>query len=56
MHKVTVQGNVISTPAPSGTILEGITRKSIIDIACDLGYLVNAYSLRSKIREIYFHF
>ncbi|XP_074325922.1 branched-chain-amino-acid aminotransferase 2, chloroplastic-like isoform X2 [Apium graveolens] len=35
-----VKGNVISTPAPSGTILEGITRKSIIEIAKDLGYQV----------------
>ncbi|XP_071715331.1 branched-chain-amino-acid aminotransferase 2, chloroplastic-like [Rutidosis leptorrhynchoides] len=35
-----VKGNVISTPATMGTILEGITRKSIIDIARDLGYKV----------------
>ncbi|KAI7750950.1 hypothetical protein M8C21_027362 [Ambrosia artemisiifolia] len=35
-----VKGNVISTPATVGTILEGITRKSIIDIARDLGYKV----------------
>ncbi|KAL1802400.1 branched-chain-amino-acid aminotransferase 2, chloroplastic-like isoform X2 [Daucus carota subsp. sativus] len=35
-----VKGNVISTPALSGTILEGITRKSIIEIAKDLGYKV----------------
>ncbi|XP_076959982.1 branched-chain-amino-acid aminotransferase 2, chloroplastic-like [Bidens hawaiensis] len=35
-----VKGNVISTPATVGTILEGITRKSIIDIASDLGYKV----------------
>ncbi|XP_021977644.1 branched-chain amino acid aminotransferase 2, chloroplastic isoform X2 [Helianthus annuus] len=35
-----VKGNVISTPATIGTILEGITRKSIIDIARDLGYKV----------------
>ncbi|XVF36480.1 hypothetical protein REPUB_Repub19eG0062200 [Reevesia pubescens] len=32
------KGNVISTPPTSGTILPGITRKSIIDIARDLGY------------------
>lgn len=35
-----VKGNVISTPATAGTILEGITRKSIIDIARDSGYKV----------------
>ncbi|KAJ0547230.1 putative branched-chain-amino-acid transaminase [Helianthus annuus] len=35
-----VKGNTISTPATVGTILEGITRKSIIDIARDLGYKV----------------
>ncbi|KAJ6813795.1 branched-chain-amino-acid aminotransferase 5, chloroplastic-like isoform X2 [Iris pallida] len=35
-----VKGNVISTPATQGTILPGITRGSIIDIASDSGYLV----------------
>ncbi|XP_048227377.1 branched-chain-amino-acid aminotransferase 2, chloroplastic-like [Ricinus communis] len=35
-----VKGNVISTPATNGTILPGITRKSIIEIAQDLGYEV----------------
>lgn len=35
-----VKGNVISTPPTNGTILEGITRKSIIEIARDLGYQV----------------
>ncbi|KAI7746890.1 hypothetical protein M8C21_023473 [Ambrosia artemisiifolia] len=35
-----VKGDVISTPSTIGTILEGITRKSIIDIAQDLGYKV----------------
>ncbi|XP_020227494.1 putative branched-chain-amino-acid aminotransferase 7 [Cajanus cajan] len=35
-----VKGNVISTPATDGTILPGITRKSIIDIAIDLGHQV----------------
>nr|XP_043636683.1 branched-chain-amino-acid aminotransferase 2, chloroplastic-like [Erigeron canadensis] len=35
-----VKGNVISTPETVGTILEGITRKSIIDIARDYGYKV----------------
>ncbi|KAI4299223.1 hypothetical protein L6164_032703 [Bauhinia variegata] len=32
-----VKGNVISTPETLGTILPGITRKSIIEIARDLG-------------------
>ncbi|XWS25462.1 hypothetical protein CRYUN_Cryun27aG0070300 [Craigia yunnanensis] len=36
----TLKGSVISTPPTSGTILPGITRKSIIDIARDLGYQV----------------
>ncbi|MQL79491.1 hypothetical protein Taro_011922 [Colocasia esculenta] len=35
-----VKGNVISTPATQGTILAGITRKSIIEIARDYGYEV----------------
>ena len=35
-----MKGNAISTPAAEGTILPGITRKSIIDIAVDLGYQV----------------
>ncbi|KAE8008212.1 hypothetical protein FH972_004746 [Carpinus fangiana] len=35
-----VKGNVISTPATLGTILPGVTRKSIIDIALDSGYQV----------------
>ncbi|CAN4095309.1 unnamed protein product [Withania somnifera] len=35
-----VKGKTISTPATSGTILEGVTRKSIMDIAHDLGYQV----------------
>lgn len=35
------QGNVISTPATNGTILEGVTRKSIIEIAKDHGYQVS---------------
>ncbi|XP_055821260.1 branched-chain-amino-acid aminotransferase 2, chloroplastic-like [Solanum dulcamara] len=35
-----VKGKIISTPATSGTILEGVTRKSIMDIAHDLGYQV----------------
>ncbi|KAL8490232.1 hypothetical protein ACS0TY_025947 [Phlomoides rotata] len=35
-----LKGNVLSTPTANGTILEGITRKSIMDIAPDLGYHV----------------
>ncbi|KAJ0981845.1 hypothetical protein J5N97_010100 [Dioscorea zingiberensis] len=35
-----VKGNIISTPATYGTILPGITRKSIIEIARDQGYQV----------------
>jgi len=35
------QGNVISTPAVKGTILPGITRKSIIDVAVSKGFQVN---------------
>ncbi|KAJ9674140.1 hypothetical protein PVL29_023598 [Vitis rotundifolia] len=35
-----VKDNVISTPATGGTILEGVTRKSIIDISLDHGYQV----------------
>ncbi|CAL9768274.1 unnamed protein product [Musa acuminata subsp. burmannicoides] len=35
-----VKGDVISTPATMGTILPGVTRKSIIEIAIDYGYRV----------------
>ncbi|KAF6136733.1 hypothetical protein GIB67_020055 [Kingdonia uniflora] len=35
-----VKGNVISTPSTEGTILSGITRKSIIDLARNYGYQV----------------
>lgn len=35
-----VKGNVISTPAIKGTILPGITRKSIIDVARSEGFQV----------------
>lgn len=40
-----VKDGVISTPTPNGSILEGITRKSIIDIARDLGYQVEERSI-----------
>lgn len=40
-----VKENVIFTPEIDGTILPGITRKSIIDIATDLGYKVNQRSI-----------
>ncbi|KAL4649418.1 hypothetical protein ACB092_01G012500 [Castanea dentata] len=33
-------GNAISTPAINGTILPGVTRRSIIEIALDHGYQV----------------
>ncbi|XP_022748630.1 branched-chain amino acid aminotransferase 2, chloroplastic-like isoform X2 [Durio zibethinus] len=35
-----LKGNVISTPTAYGTILPGITRKSVIEIALTLGYQV----------------
>ncbi|CAH2038418.1 unnamed protein product [Thlaspi arvense] len=35
-----VKGRTISTPATNGTILEGVTRKSVMEIASDLGYKV----------------
>ncbi|GJN30786.1 hypothetical protein PR202_gb19123 [Eleusine coracana subsp. coracana] len=35
-----VKGRVIATPATRGTILPGITRKSIIELATDRGYKV----------------
>ncbi|XP_035546867.1 branched-chain amino acid aminotransferase 1, mitochondrial-like isoform X2 [Juglans regia] len=35
-----LKGNVIASPAANGTILEGVTRKSIIDIARENGYQV----------------
>ncbi|KAA8538252.1 hypothetical protein F0562_027925 [Nyssa sinensis] len=40
-----VKGNVLSTPATNGTILEGVTRKSIIGVARDLGYQVEERSI-----------
>ncbi|EOX97260.1 D-aminoacid aminotransferase-like PLP-dependent enzymes superfamily protein isoform 3 [Theobroma cacao] len=35
-----VKGNVISTPPINGTVLPGITRKSIMELALDMGYQV----------------
>ncbi|KAI4389504.1 hypothetical protein MLD38_001724 [Melastoma candidum] len=35
-----LKGNVLSTPATKGTILSGITRRSIIELSRDLGYEV----------------
>ncbi|KAJ0049550.1 hypothetical protein Pint_17040 [Pistacia integerrima] len=35
-----LKDNVISTPATHGTILPGVTRKSIIKLASDMGYQV----------------
>ncbi|XP_059281594.1 branched-chain-amino-acid aminotransferase 2, chloroplastic-like [Lycium ferocissimum] len=40
-----IKGKVILTPKASGTILEGITKKSVIDIAHDLGYQVEERSI-----------
>ncbi|CAN7000328.1 unnamed protein product [Brassica rapa subsp. trilocularis] len=35
-----VKGNVVSTPEISGTILPGVTRKSVIELTRDFGYKV----------------
>lgn len=40
-----VKGNVISTPAIKGTILPGITRKSILDVALSQGFQVEERSV-----------
>ncbi|CAN8294494.1 unnamed protein product [Cochlearia groenlandica] len=45
-----VKGNTIVTPATSGTILKGITRQSVIEIALDLGY--NVEERRVPIEEL----
>ncbi|XP_055960616.1 branched-chain amino acid aminotransferase 2, chloroplastic-like [Mercurialis annua] len=42
-----VEGNMISTPAISGTILSGITRKSIIEIALSFGWKNMLFRWRS---------
>jgi branched-chain amino acid aminotransferase len=36
-----VKGGVVATPATRGTILPGITRKSVIELAADRGYKVH---------------
>ncbi|KAL5787943.1 hypothetical protein ACOSP7_004892 [Xanthoceras sorbifolium] len=41
-----LKGKVISTPATKGTILPGITRKSIIEIVRDMGYQVEEREIR----------
>ncbi|XWS14843.1 hypothetical protein CRYUN_Cryun35bG0043300 [Craigia yunnanensis] len=51
-----LKGNLISTPATNGTILEGITRKSIIEIARDHGYqllvLLQSVALHIRTEEL----
>lgn len=48
------QGNIIATPAIKGTILPGITRKSIIDVALSKGFQVNYESIpQSKNAMVY---
>ena len=42
-----VKGGVVATPATRGTILPGITRKSIVELARDRGYKVTASPLIS---------
>ncbi|KAM7265358.1 hypothetical protein ACFE04_003041 [Oxalis oulophora] len=41
-----VKGNVISTPEIRGTILPGITRKSIIDVARSQGFQTSRYGCK----------
>ncbi|KAK2443111.1 branched-chain-amino-acid transaminase [Trifolium repens] len=43
-----VKGKVISTAPTLGTILPGITRKSIIELASDLGYQVKEHKISVK--------
>uniref|UniRef100_A0A7N0T4E7 Branched-chain-amino-acid aminotransferase n=1 Tax=Kalanchoe fedtschenkoi TaxID=63787 RepID=A0A7N0T4E7_KALFE len=35
-----IKGDTVSTPATSGTILDGVTRRSVLEIARDIGYKV----------------
>lgn len=46
-----IKGGLISTPATNGTILEGVTRKSIMEIARDHGYQVE--ERRIPVDELY---
>ncbi|TYJ50273.1 hypothetical protein E1A91_A01G194700v1 [Gossypium mustelinum] len=46
-----LKGNVISTPTTHGTILPGITRKSIMEIASDFGYQVEERAI--PIKEVF---
>ncbi|KAH1122828.1 hypothetical protein J1N35_005988 [Gossypium stocksii] len=46
-----LKGNVISTPATHGTILPGITRKSIMEIASGFGYQVEERAI--PIKEVF---
>lgn len=48
------QGNAISTPAIEGTILPGITRKSIIEVAESKGYKVNVGHQKSTVDRKYY--
>lgn len=40
-----VKGGVVATPAARGTILPGITRRSVIELATDRGYKVTTHCL-----------
>ncbi|GMI70592.1 branched-chain aminotransferase 6 [Hibiscus trionum] len=46
-----LKGNVISTPAADGTILPGITRKSIMELASGFGYQVEERAI--PIEEVF---
>ncbi|XP_018492016.1 branched-chain-amino-acid aminotransferase 2, chloroplastic isoform X1 [Raphanus sativus] len=43
-----VKGRTIVTPATNGTILEGITRKSVMEIAFDQGYQISSSQVVEK--------
>jgi hypothetical protein len=44
-----LQGNIISTPELEGTILPGITRQCVIELARSLGYKVSVNLLAKKV-------
>lgn len=46
-----MQGNIISSPATGGTILPGVTRRSIIEIALDHGYQVFFFERRLHVSK-----